>query len=126
MHHPDICKIMLVIEDYFLLVGSDDPTYQIEPINSNLDQSNSHSKSIGIRIKRKLINGFVFIEVRGEGEDDDTVRLYYSSQDSNDELLEAIQIESRAYCPEIVRDVMRRILTLDKNPIKPKSIPIPA
>ncbi len=126
MHHPDICKIMLVIEDYFLLVGSDDSTYQIEPINSNLDKSNSQSKSVGIRIKRKLINGFVFIEVRGEGQDDDTVRLYYSSEDSNDELLEAIQIESRGYCAEIVRDVMRRILTLDKNPIKPKSIPIAA
>jgi hypothetical protein len=115
MHHPDICKIMLVIEDYFLLVSSDNSTYQIEPINSNLDESNSCDKSIGIRIKRKLLNGFVFIEVRGEGKDDDTVKLYYSSGTSHNDYLECIEIDSRSYCTDQVRNSMRTILTLDKN-----------
>jgi hypothetical protein len=126
MHHPDICQIMLVIEDYFLLVGSENSTYQIQPINSNLDKTNSSSHAIGIRIKRKLLNGYVFIEVRGEGKDDDTVKFYYSSDISNDELLESVEIDCRAYCTNTVRDVMRNILILDKNPIKPKSILVAA
>jgi hypothetical protein len=123
MHHPEICQIMLVIEDYFLLVDNNDPTYQIEPVTNKVGDS---INSIGIVIKRKLLNGYVYIEIKGDNRDDNTVKISYSLTDNNNEYLKSIGINSYGYTIDQIRDAMRTIFILDKDPIKDEAIPIAA
>jgi hypothetical protein len=123
MHHPEICLIMQVIEDYFLLVGSNDPTYYIEKITHRVNNS---IDSIGIRIKRKLLNGYVYIEIRGEKEDDNTATFSYSLSPNNDEYLESIKTNTSYCLDNNVRDIMRTIFMIDKDPSQHKAIPIAA
>jgi hypothetical protein len=123
MHHPEICLIMQVIEDYLLLVSSDDPIYYIEPITNRVDNS---INSIGITIKRKLLNGYVYIEIRGEKEDDNTATFSYSSLPDNDEYLESIRTDSCRSLDNNVRDIMRTIFMIDKDPSQHKARPIAA
>jgi hypothetical protein len=125
MHHPEICLIMQVIEDYFLLTGSEDPIYQIEPITHRVDNC---INSIGVRLKRKLVNGYVYIQIRGEKQDDNTATFSYSLSPNNDEYLESIRTDSSKYLDDDVRDIMRAIFIIDKDPSqhKPKCVPIAA
>ena len=113
MHHPDICNIMLIIEDYFLLVDDNEPEYQLEPM---FNASSSNSSRWGIKIKRQLVNGYIHLEIYGEGKDDDTLLLKYYEHEITDKPKQAIRIESNFYCSDAVRNAVRTILTLDKNP----------
>ena len=109
---------MQVIEDYLLLGGSDDPIYQLEPITHRVDNS---INSIGVMIKRKLVNGYVYIQIRGEQQDDNTATFSYSLSPNNDEHLESIRTD-RSKCLDVnVRDIMRTIFIIDKDPSQHKT-----
>jgi hypothetical protein len=118
MHHPDICNIMLIIEDYFILIDDKSPKCQIESIS---DPNEDNHPALGIKISRKLSNGHMYIEIRGEGQDDDTVTFNYLQDLNNDRYLESIEVECSDYSTETVRHAVRTILKLDKNAAKPKS-----
>ena len=121
MHHPDICNIMLIIEDYFLLVDDKDSRCQIQSVVNAIDEDNY---TLGIKISRKLLNGYMFVDICGEGKDDDTVTFNYLKEINDSNYLESIEIECSDYCAEAVRTTVRNILILDKKSSKPKSIPI--
>jgi hypothetical protein len=123
MHHPDICNIMLIIEDYFMLVDDKDSRCQIKSIVDQIDEDNC---LLGIQITRKLLNGYMCIDIIGEGRDDDTVTFNYLKDFNSSNYIESIEIECSDYSSEAVRTSVRNILKLDKALIKPKSIPIPA
>ena len=118
MHHPEICLIMQVIEDYFLLAGSDDPIYQLEPITNRVDNS---VNSIGVRLRRKLVNGYVYIQIKGEKEDDNTATFSYSLSPNNDDYLESIKTQGNKSLDDNVRDIMRTIFIIDKDPTQHKA-----
>jgi hypothetical protein len=124
MHHPDICNIMLIIEDYFLLVDDKDSRCEIQSVVNAIDEDNY---TLGIRINRKLLNGYISVDICGEGEDDDTVIFNYFkdmiSPDSRSKSIE-IQIEGSDYCSETVRKTIRNILVMDKASIKSQCVPI--
>lgn len=121
MHHPDICNIMLIIEDYFLLIDDKDSRCQIQSVVNAIDEDNY---TLGIRISRKLVNGYISIDICGEGKDDDTVTFNYLKDINSSNYLESIEVECSDYCAEIVRTTVRNILIIDKASIKPKSVPI--
>jgi hypothetical protein len=123
MHHPDICNIMLIIEDYFLLVDDKDSRCQIQSIVNAIDEDNY---TLGIRISRKLLNGYISIDIFGEGKDDDTVTFNYLKDMNDSTYLKSIEIECSDYCAEAVRTNVRNILIIDKTSAKNKSILIAA
>jgi hypothetical protein len=118
MHHPDICNIMLIIEDYFMLTDDKSSRCQIESIE---DTDDDNERILGIKISRKLLNGHMYVEIRGEGQDDDTVTFNYLQNLNSDRYLESIEIECSDYCTDAVRDAVRSILKIDKNVAKQKS-----
>ncbi len=113
MHHPDICNIMLIIDDYFLLLDNDKPAYQLEPVFNN---SNPNIPVFGIKIKRQLLNGCIHAEIYGQDEDDNTLALRYYLDESNNKPKKSITIENKMFYDKALRDAVRTILTLDKNP----------
>ncbi len=111
MHHPDICNIMLIIEDYFILVDDNQPEYQIEPIPSNSGGSNGR---LGIKIKRRLSNGFIQAEINGENKDDDSIHLRYYADADSQKAKSCISIQDGNFCLNSLRDSIRTILKIDK------------
>ena len=115
MHHAEICIITKIIEDYFLLVDGNHPKYELIPITQQIDNV---IYSVGVIIKRKLLNGYLYIEVKGENEDSNDSTFSYSLSDNNDNYLESIEITYGGYFSENVRNAVRRILILDKEQSK--------
>jgi hypothetical protein len=118
MHHPDICKIILTIEDYFLLLEDNRPKCQIDAIIDNSDDDNP---VLGIKVSRKLVNGYIHFLVWDEDRDSDRVVFNYSSELNSNAYLESIEIECSDYSTDTVRDTVRTILMLDKNAQKLKA-----
>jgi hypothetical protein len=123
MHHPEICLITQIIEDYFLLVDGDSPKYELIPITQKIDNS---IYSIGVIIKRKLLNGYVYIQIKGQKEDDNATTFSYSLSPNNDEYLESIETDGYGDLEDKIRDVMRAVFILDKNQTNNKSVLIAA
>jgi hypothetical protein len=119
MHHPDVCNILLVIQDYFLLLDNNDSKCQLEPI---IDDSDDDNRVFGIKISRKLVNGYIHALIFGEDRDSDRVIFHYSSDLNSDRYLESIEIECSDYSTDTVRDAVRTLLKLDKNATKQKNI----
>jgi hypothetical protein len=115
MHHPEICLITQLIEDYFLLIDGDTPKYELIPITQIIDNI---IYSIGIIIKRKLFNGYLYIEIKGENRDDNESTFSYSLSENNDNYVESIQIRYGGDFSDNVRNAIRRILTIDKEQSK--------
>jgi hypothetical protein len=111
MHHPDISSIMLIIEDYFILVDDNDSKYQIEPISIGIGNDES---MFGVKIKRRLFNGFIHAEINGDGRDNDEISLKYYNDRDLEKPKRCIQIENNNFSQTILRDSIRNILKLDK------------
>ena len=118
MHHPEICLITQIVEDYFLLVDGSDPKYELIPITHKVDNV---TYSIGIIIKRKLLNGYLYIEVKGEKEDSNDSTFSYSLSDNNNSFIESIEVGYGGYFCENVRNAVRNILIIDKDPSQHKT-----
>lgn len=112
MHHPDICNIILTIEDYFILTDDNQPIYTIEPIKFNREE---RKPTLGIRIIRKLYNGYLKAEINELGKDDNTVIFTYSKDLNNDDYIDRVKIEFRDYSTEEIRTTVRNMLIMDKN-----------
>ena len=112
MHHPDICDIILVIEDYFLVSNDVQSKCQIEAI---IDESDEYQPKRGIKISRKLLNGYIHADIWEMDRDNDTVNLKYSVNSDFNSWVDSIDIECCDYSPEAVRTAVRSILKFDKN-----------
>ena len=110
MHHPDICNILLIIDDYFLLMDGGDTKSQIEPI---VDESDEYQPKRGVRISRKLLSGHLQADIWEMNEDDDTVTFRYSDSCCDD--VHSIEIENCDYSRDEVREAVRTILKMDKH-----------
>jgi hypothetical protein len=119
MHHPSLCEIMLIIDDYFILVDDKGSRCQIESIVDTDDEDNH---ILGIKISRKLLNGYLYIEIKGEDRDSDELTFNYLQDLTADSYLHSIGIECSDYCFDAVREAVRSILIIDKKSIKQKSL----
>jgi hypothetical protein len=113
MHHPTICNILIIVEDYFMLVG-DNSQYKIEPI------INKDNDSLGILMSRKLLNGYLYIEIKGTNRDSDEIKFSYLENINPNSYLKSIEIECSNYNSDTARNAVRTILMLDKNQTKQK------
>jgi hypothetical protein len=118
MHHPDICNILLIVDDYFLLIDDKNSTCQIKPI---VDNSEDDEPKLGIKISRKLLNGYLHTLIWGENQDSDNVIFSYSSELNSNQYLESIEIECSDYCIDSVRNAVRDLLKLDKKSAQQKT-----
>jgi hypothetical protein len=123
MHHPDICDILLIIQDYFILSTDTSSTCQIQAI---VDDSDEHEPKRGIKISRTLLNGYLHATIWELNRDNDTVTFFYAKDLSSVEYLESIEVECRDYSHDTVRAAVRNILTFDKNATKHKHSSIAA
>jgi hypothetical protein len=121
MHHPDIHDILLTVED-FLLLSDSQSTWDISPLKYmsevNHDSTFNHVKVKGIRLRRKLKNGWLDINIVGEEEDCDNVAFEYLTKLKPRKRNETIKIENNDFSVDNVRSVIRRILVLDKESTK--------
>jgi hypothetical protein len=116
MHHPDICDILLVIQD-FLLLSEDYSNCEIIPQHCHGHQGYNNQVIFGqIRVRRKLSSGWIEFTIRGLEEDDNTITFEYLSGLEPREIIKTIEIKDNDYCIVRVRDAIREILTMDKNP----------
>jgi hypothetical protein len=118
MHHPTICSLLSLVDDYFLLIDGNDSTCHLKPI---IDNTEGNNLNVGIKISRKLLNGYLHTLIAGDGRDSDKVIFSYSSDINTSECLESIEIECSDYSTDRARDAIRDILKLDKNVSKQQS-----
>ena len=115
MHHPDICDILLAIEDFLLLV--DDSSY-CEIIPQHCYGGDGYSDQVLFRqicIRRRLAVGWLDAIIRGLGEDDNTISFEYLSRLEPRSIHRIVTIKCDDYTIELVRDAIREILIVDKK-----------
>jgi hypothetical protein len=101
-----------MIEDYFILIDDNQPIYQLEPITLN---TSDREPTLGIRIIRKLSNGYLKADIQEIGKDNNTVTFRYSEGVSDDKLIDNTQINFCDYSTEEIRTAVRDILIMDKK-----------
>jgi hypothetical protein len=112
MHHPDIGKIILVLDDYFILSGVERKTAEIKVLKTI---SNDRLCSYGISIKQPLFNGYLEIDIASEKEDGNEITFNYFDNSKN---LNEPQWTKEVGCgnyAENIRDVYREILIIDRD-----------
>lgn len=112
MHHPDICDILLIIDDYFLLSNLSHLKCQVEGI---VDDSDEHQPKRGIKISRKLCAGYIEAKIWEMEEDDDTVIFNYCHESDSGTWIDSTEIECSDYSRENVRLAVRNIIKKDKK-----------
>jgi hypothetical protein len=110
MHHPDIYDILAIIEDYFLLTGSEFKC-KIEPViySKPYDRSNpteDFRERKGLKISRQLNQGRIEINIFGIGKDYDCMDCQY---------FEIIDNSAVNYSVEVARAAIRKIIILDRD-----------
>jgi hypothetical protein len=115
MHHPDICDVLLSIQDFMLLVDDrtnceiiPQPTYC-----NDLAKEPVYVKQICIR--RKLSFGWLEIIIQGLGSDSNLISCEYLTGLEPRLCIESTEILWKHYSIDRVRDAIREILILDKK-----------
>jgi hypothetical protein len=106
MHHQDICSILRILDDYFLLL----PDYRPSTIKCKKIQAD---RSNAIIISRELKNGFLDVEINGQNEDNDDVDIIYCKKNSQKEYDKKIQINCNNFTFERVRQSIRDLVIYD-------------
>ena len=108
MHHQDICNILRIVDDYFLL-SSPHTSSTIKCKKMEFDRSNA------IIIGRQLKHGFLSIEINGQDKDNDDVDIIYNKIESNKEFDKKVQISCNNFTFDRVRLAVRDIVVYDGN-----------
>ena len=116
MHHPDLYKILLTIDDYFLLRDSV-PIYKVEAITEQNPKEQYTRRGVGI--KCDLNNGYIYLSIIGRelgaGEEDDTLTCQYFTHQNHTESVKKVEINHENYSIENARYAIREIIKIDKE-----------
>ena len=116
MHHPDICDILLTIQD-FLMLSDDGSPYEIIPHQGfYLDEYNDQEYIKQICIRRKLSSGWLEVSIHGSDEDSNLVDFQYVTSLEPRNSIKNIEIKWEHYSIDRVKDAIREILIMDKKP----------
>jgi hypothetical protein len=112
MHHPEICNIVRILDDYFLLL---DPESRCTIQGRKADGGNDDS----VFIRRDLKNGYLEVEIDGNDKDDDRVqiRYYRSGSQRQWDLRESVSDDN--FSLGAVRKVVRQVVLFDAQPPEP-------
>jgi hypothetical protein len=108
MNHPEISKIVKILDDYFL-ISSPNSSSTIQGKKS--DWGNEHS----VFISRKLINGRLELEIRGEDKDDHDMNINYYLEGSSKSYDNRVEIRG-AFNLEAIQSGIRSSVLYDANP----------
>ena len=112
MHHPDICQILLTLDDYFILSDSERHTAQIYTL---IENSKDRPYRQGIKIKQDLFNGYMEIDIISENKDNNELIFHYFLHNSSlKDPQETFKVDCGDYT-ENIRRVFRKILAIDKD-----------
>jgi hypothetical protein len=121
MHHPDIYDILSIIEDYFILTDTEfrcqiRPVIFTEPYH-NVDKEHYSGKKAykGLKITRQLARGRIEVYIVGYGKDSDLAKFQYFTDANPSQPLESIEAENTGYNTEAFRDIIRKIVILDRD-----------
>jgi hypothetical protein len=119
MHHPDIYDILAIIEDYFLLTGSEFKC-KIEPViySKPYDRSNpteDFRERKGLKISRQLNHGRIEVNIFGIGKDYDCMDCQYFAENQLLTPIEIIDNSHANYNTETIRAAIRKIIILDRD-----------
>jgi hypothetical protein len=109
MHHPEISKIVKILDDYFLISL---PNSSSTIKGKKSAWGNEHS----VFICRDLKNGRLEIEIRGEGEDDNDINITYYQEGSSKCWDHKVEIRSGDFTLEAVQAAIRASVLYDANP----------
>jgi hypothetical protein len=119
MHHPDIYDILAIIEDYFLLTGSEfkckiEPVIYSKPYDRDKPNEDLRERK-GLKISRQLNHGRIEINVFGLGKDSDCMDCQYFTENQLLTPMEIIDNSYTNYNSETIRAAIRKIITLDRD-----------
>jgi hypothetical protein len=116
MHHPDICDILLTIQD-FLLLSDDRSNCEIIPLpNYCTDLCGDKIRVQQVCIRRKLAAGWLEVIIHGFDKDSNLNSCEYLTCLEPRTCARSIEIETDDYSLDRVKDAIREILILDKQP----------
>lgn len=116
MHHPDICDILLIIQD-FMLIADDRSNCEIIP--SPCQHTGRQGNIVRVRqihVRRKLSSGWLEFLIHGLDKDSDLITLEYLTSLEPRTCIKTIEIDSNKYFIGLVQDAIREIIILDKQP----------
>jgi hypothetical protein len=108
MHHQQISKIVKSLDDYFL-ISSPNSSSTIQGKKS--DWGNEHS----VFISRRLINGRLELEIKGEDENDNDMNINYYLDDSSNSYDKRVEIRGE-FNLEAIQSGIRASVLYDANP----------
>jgi hypothetical protein len=115
MHHPDICDILSAVQDFFLL-SDDRSNCELIP-QPYYNTSNGYDLRIQqLCIRRKLASGWLEVVIHGLDKDSNLVSCEYLTCLEQRMCEKSIEIEDDRYSIERVKDAIREILIMDKQP----------
>jgi hypothetical protein len=116
MHHPDICEILLVIQD-FLFLSDDQSNCEIIPQpNYCHDLCGDQIRVQQICIRRELAFGWLEVIIHALDHDSNLISIEYLTCLEPRTCVRSIEIETDDYSINRVKDVIREILIMDKKP----------
>jgi hypothetical protein len=116
MHHPEICDILLIIQD-FMLIADDRSNCEIIPEPCHYQGKQGDIVRIRqISVRRKLSNGWLELIIHGLDKDSDLITLEYLTSLEPRTCIKTIEIDSNKYFIGLARDAIREILIMDKQP----------
>jgi hypothetical protein len=115
MHHPDICDILLTIQD-FLLLSDDRSNCEIIPQPYYNDSNGYDLRVQQVCLRRKLVSGWLEVVIHGFDKDSNLASCEYLTSLEPRTCTKTIEIETDNYSIVRVKDAIREILILDKQP----------
>jgi hypothetical protein len=113
MHHPDICNVVRIIDDYFLIAFPDSSS-TIK--GKKLDWGSEDS----LVISRELRNGRLDIQIDGEDKDDDSINVVYYQQGSTNVYDKKLEIGSDDFTLTKLRKAIRELVIYDATTLEPE------
>lgn len=120
MHHPDICNVLLAIED-FLLFSDERSNCEIIPQPYYNDKNGYDILIQQICIRRKLTSGWLEIIIHGLDKDSNLNTCEYLTCLEPRKCAESIEIRTEGYSIDKVKYAVRKIIIMDKKP-QPSSL----
>lgn len=115
MHHPDICNILLTIQDFFIL-SDDRSNCELIPQPYYNDSNGYDLRIQQLCLRRKLASGWLEIVIHGLDKDSNLASCEYLTCLDPRTCERSIEIETDSYSIERIKDAVREILIMDKKP----------
>jgi hypothetical protein len=115
MHHPDICDILLTIQDFFLL-SDDRSNCELIPQPYYNDSNGFDLRIKQLCLRRKLASGWLEVVIHGLDKSSDLASCEYLTCLEPRTCARSIEIDPDNYLIDRVKDAVREILIMDKKP----------